>query len=161
MKRWLEGRDHREFFCRRARRTKASPVFETRILGQKTVVHWCVRVPAERQQRNCCRCLASVKKIVFSLIFGVGGGTQRRPESAQGTPEVKAWNFRRFSNVPGPVSEVVRGHLGRPMATFGDAWAHRWSPRDTKKRVRDRTRCPTRSTVRQRPFPEWLLVMKT
>ena len=66
-----------------------------------------------------------------------------------------------FSNVSGPVSEVVRGHLGRPMATFGDAWAHRWSPRDTKKRMRDRTRCPTRSTVQQRTFPGWLSVMKT
>ena len=69
--------------------------------------------------------------------------------------------FHRFSIVPGPVSEAVWGHLGHPMATFGDAWAHRWPPRDTKKRMRDRTRCPTRSRMRQRPFPEWPFVMKT
>ena len=129
--------------------------------GGKNRWNLCVRGPGERQQRNCCRCVASVKKSVFLLIFGVGGGTPRRPESAQGTPEVKAKTFHRFSIVPGPVSEAVWGHLGHPMATFGDAWAHRWPPRDTKKRMRDRTRCPTRSRVRQRPFPEWLFVMKT
>ena len=89
------------------------------------------------------------------------GGTPRHPESAQGTPESTAWIFHRFLKVPGPLFDTIWRHIGLPMATCGDAWAHRWAPRDTKKRVRDRTRLRTRSTERLWTVPGWLYVMKT
>ena len=120
-----------------------------------------VRVPGERQQRNCCRCVASVKKSVFLLIFGVGGAPRDAPRAPRAPPRSKHVFFIDFRTSPGRFLRPFGVTLGAIWATFGDAWAHRWPPRDTKKRMRDRTWYPTRSTVRQRTFPGWLFVMKT
>ena len=136
--------------------------FEISLLGDETIATFRVRAPAERHERKVLSDVrqAWVKRYLESFLEP-GGVPRDTLESVQGTPEATACTFHRFLRVPGSLFEAIWRHIGVPMATCGDAWAHRWAPRDTKKRVRDRTRLLTRSTERLWTIPGWLYVMKT
>ena len=126
-----------------AGRTGPSPIFSQALAEDKSIAsvrnqnpggknRWnlFVRGPGERQQRNCCRCVASVKKSVFLLIFGVGGVPRDAPRAPRAPPRAKHGSFvgvrtspgrflRPFGVTLGDPYGGLRRRLGAPVAAQG------------------------------------------
>ena len=115
--------------------TGPSPIFSQALAEDKSIAsvrnqnpggknRWnlFVRGPGQRQQRNCCRCVASVKKKCIFTHFGIGGVPRDAPRAPRALPRSKQRLFIDFRSSPGRFLRpfgVTLGGLCRPAATLG------------------------------------------